>query len=70
MTELGWQIVALVLIGLANFRLGQYLSPPLKDEFERLTNETRDICSGLRAEMVLMNEKINALMVDKGFRND
>lgn len=76
--ELLWPIVALVLIAVANYRLGQYLNPPLlerlRDAELRIEETYKDLhkTTGeafLRQEKIIteMRTKLNSLMVDKGF---
>lgn len=56
MTAILWPIVALTLIGVANYRLGQYLNPPWTAAFKTLSTEVKEI-----------KTKVNNLMMDKGF---
>lgn len=64
MIELAWPIVMLVLIAIANFRLGQYLAPPAQEEIKAI----HEILEKYRNEVSELRQKVNSLLVEKGFK--
>lgn len=68
MSELAWPIVFLVFILVGNYRLGQYLNPPLEEAFFNLKYEYEKNISEVRREVLELKSKANALMIDRGFK--
>lgn len=61
-----WASVAVAALIIINYRLGQYLNPPLSDEMKTL----KGIFDVHRNELHKLHEKVNSIMVAKGFKND
>lgn len=60
-----WAFVAIVFIVVVNYRLGQYLTPPLLDEMKDIRNHF----DFLTNEVSELKGKINSLMLDRSMRD-
>jgi len=61
-----WAFVALAFIYVVNYRLGEFLNPPLLEDMKTLKNHF----DMLTMQVSRLQEKLNSVMVDKGFKND
>lgn len=64
MSELAWPLVAIIAIVVTDYRLSQYLNPPLRGEMLAL----KVTVENYKKHIHELTSKVNALMVDKGFK--